>query len=524
MGMSGPIVVVADDSGEHIDQSSSGGDDSPTARSASSAGKRGPDSGENTFAAIDLGASNGRVLCGDVTAERIELRVVHRFANEPIALPDGLHWDIGGLFREIGRGLAAAGPVRSAGIDAWAVDYGLIGADGGLLGLPYHYRDLRTPLPGRTVPDARELFQRNGLADLPFNTIHQLRAEPDHRLGAAEHLLMIPDLLGYWLTGRMGAERTNVSTTGLYHIADRDWDYSLLRRMGLPEQIFEPISDPGTVLGSLREPVRTGVGHDVEMVRVASHDTASAVAAVPATDDSFAYISSGTWSLVGVERPTPLLSEAARAAGFTNESGVTGFRYLRNVMGLWLLQECQREWPGLDTATLCAQAAELPALSCLVDVGDPVFLAPGSQTAGGMSARLAARCDGPTPHTPAEFARCILDSLALGHARAVAEAVRTGGRGVERVHLVGGGARNELLCRLTASACGLPVAAGPVEATAVGNLLSQAITAGVLPDWQAARRLVAEALPPVRYEPSGDPAWRDAAERVALLEQKRGAA
>ncbi|WP_308162773.1 rhamnulokinase [Nocardia alni] len=459
-----------------------------------------------------------------MTGERIVLREVHRFANEPLRLPDGLHWDIGGLYREICRGLTAAGPVRSAGIDAWAVDYGLIGADGELLGLPYHYRDLRTPLPGRNAPDARELFQRNGLADLPFNTIHQLRAEPDHRLAAAEHLLMIPDLLGYRLTGRMGAERTNVSTTGLYHIGDRDWDYPLLRRIGLPEGIFEPISDPGTALGSLREPVRASVGRDVEIVRVPSHDTASAVAAVPAATDSFAYISCGTWSLVGVERPTPLLSKAARAAGFTNESGVTGFRYLRNVMGLWLLQECQREWPGLDTATLCAQAAELPALSSLVDVGDPDFLPPGSRTPGGMSARIAARCDGTTPHTPAEFARCILDSLALGHARAVAAAVRTGGRDVDRVHLVGGGARNDLLCRSTASACGLPVAAGPVEATAVGNLLSQAITAGALRGWQAARQLVAVALPPVQYEPSGDPAWREAAERVALLEQRRGTA
>ncbi|MGW5113419.1 rhamnulokinase [Nocardia sp. NPDC004123] len=480
---------------------------------------------ENTFAAIDLGASSGRIVHGVVTDERLTVREVHRFANEPVHLPDGLHWDITGLYRQACAGLTAAGPVRSAGIDSWAVDYGLLDKDGRLMGLPYHYRDLRTSWRTPTPVDTQTLYQRTGIADLPFNTIHQLRAEPEHRLDTARHLLMIPDLLGYWLTDRMGTERTNASTTGLYGIAERDWDYPLIRRLGLPQCIFTPISNAGTVLGRLRSPVREAIGgHDVQVVRVASHDTASAVAAVPAESRSFAYISSGTWSLVGVEQPTPLLSSTARAAGFTNETGIAGFRYLRNVMGLWLLQECQREWADLDWSTLCERAAELPALSTVIDVDDPRYLAPGHQTPGGMTARIAAHCDGPPPRTPAEFARCVFDSLALGHARAIADVVRTGRTNIDIVHLVGGGARNALLCQLTADACGRPVTAGPAEATALGNILAQAISARVLPDWAAARRLIAHTHAPLRYEPRPDPAWQDAAGRVALLAEKRAAA
>lgn len=478
---------------------------------------------ENTFAAIDLGASSGRVLHGVVTQEQLTVRGVHRFANDPLRLPSGLHWNIGALYDQICAGLVAAGPVQFAGIDSWAVDYGLLDERGALLGLPYHYRDVRTPHSVSGGPDAAELFRRTGIADQPFNTIHQLQVESKHRLDSARHLLMIPDLLGYWLTGRMGAERTNASTTGLYSIGDDNWDYPLLGQLGLPHRLFEPISDPGTVLGGLRAQARDAVGgDDIQILRVASHDTASAVAAIPAAHgSSYAYISCGTWSLVGMDRDTPLLSADSRTAGFTNETGVSGIRYLRNVMGLWLLQEFLREWPDLDAATLARQAAELPALTSVIDIDDPIYAAPGTLGAGSMTVRIAAHCHGPRPRTPAEFARCIFDSLALGHAHAVADAVRTSGRSVDVVHLVGGGSRNALLCQLTADACGLPVEAGPAEATALGNLLSQAITAGVLPDWKSARQLVAHTHPPTRYLPSGGQSWRDATERVANLERKR---
>lgn len=479
---------------------------------------------DNSFAAVDLGASSGRVLHGVITDEEVTVRGVHRFANEPLRLPDGLHWNIGQLYARICAGLAAAGPVRSAGIDSWAVDYGLLDGDGALLGLPYHYRDQRTARVRGSGPDTRALFRRSGIADQPFNSIHQLRAEPEHRIAAAEHLLLIPDLLGYWFTGQMGTERTNASTTGLYSIGDGSWDYPLIGKLGLPHRIFAPISDPGTVVGELRADARAAIGgNDLHLVRVASHDTASAVAAIPAErGESFAYISSGTWSLVGLELPIPLLSDAARTAGFTNETGVSGIRYLRNVMGLWLLQEFLREWPGLDAATLARHAAEVPALTTVIDVDDPIYLTAGMPGPGSMTVRIGAHCDGPRPSTPAEYARCIFDSLALGHARAVADAVHTSGRDIDTVHLVGGGSRNELLCQLTADACGLPVAAGPAEATALGNLLSQAITAEILPDWQAARDLVAQTHPPVRYLPTGDPAaWRNAAERIANLSERR---
>ncbi|WP_280217651.1 rhamnulokinase [Nocardia neocaledoniensis] len=478
---------------------------------------------DNSFAAVDLGASSGRVLHGTVTTDRIEVRQVHRFVNEPVHLPGGMHWDITGLYRQICAGLRAAGPVRSAGIDSWAVDYGLLDGDGRLLGLPHHYRDPRTSWLDPSPVDQRELFRRTGVADQPFNTVHQLRSEPELRLATAVHMLLVPDLLGYWLTGRMGTERTNASTTGLYSAVERDWDYALIRRMGLPHRIFETISNSGTGVGTVRASVRAMLGHDLSIMRVASHDTASAVAAIPTESSAFAYISCGTWSLVGVERPTPLLSGPAHTAGFTNETGVCGFRYLRNVMGLWLLQECQREWPGSETAALIAQAAQVPACRTLIDVDDPVYLAPGAGHAGTMTARIAANCAGPRPAIPAEFVRCILDSLALGHARAVADALRTSGRTVEIVHLVGGGARNELLCQLTADACGLPVAAGPVEATALGNLLAQAVGAGVVPNWRAARRLLAATQPPVRYQPRDGAAWQLAAERVAALRGMRAA-
>jgi rhamnulokinase len=467
-----------------------------------------------TFAAVDLGASNGRVLRGIITAERLEIEQVHRFRNEPLHTPDGLHWDIGALFRRICRGLASVGPVDSVGIDSWGVDYGLLDADGALLGLPYHYRDRRTAALGPAPVDPAALFRRTGIADLPINTLHQLRAEPPWRLASAHRLLMIPDLLGYWLTGRTGTERSNASTTGLYSFVERDWDRELIGALGLPDRLFGAIADPGSDLGALRPSVRDVVGDAVRVLRVASHDTASAVAAVPAESDSYAYICTGTWSLVGLELPAPLLSPAARAAGFSNETGVRGYRYLRNVMGLFLLQECLREWPGLDAATLASQAARLPALRTVIDIDDPVFHVPSDTADQAMTARIASHGDGPAPTTPAEFTRCILDSLALGHARAIADAVRTSGRDVDVVHLVGGGARNELLCQLTADACGRPVAAGPVEATALGNLLAQAIAAGVLPGWPAARRLVAATHPPKCYLPDPPPAWHAAAARV----------
>jgi rhamnulokinase len=464
----------------------------------------------NTYAAVDIGASNGRVMLGSVTASAIELTQAYRFANEPVDLPDGLHWDILRLLRETLTGLRIAvrdGAPVSAGIDSWAVDYGLIDASGALLGLPYHYRDARTN-------DARtngvDDYRSTGIAHLAFNTVNQLRAEPAYRLDAARTFLLIPDLLGYCLTGQMGAERTNASTTALYDVGRGEWATDLIDRAGLPRRLFPPLREPGSPIGPMLPPT----GLDLPLVAVGSHDTASAVVAVPARNERFAYISCGTWSLVGVELTAPILTRASQSAGFTNEVGVDQtIRYLRNVMGLWLLQECQRAWDEPDTAALLAAAADARPRAALINPDDPIFLPRGD-----MPARIADYCrrTGQTvPTDQATIVRCVLESLAIAHRATVREAARLTGRTVEVIHLVGGGARNALLCQLTADACGLPVVAGPVEATALGNILVQARADGGPATLAEMRALIADTQVLRRYQPRGEStAWDRAAARI----------
>jgi rhamnulokinase len=460
------------------------------------------------FAAVDIGASSGRVMVGRVDRSEVELREVHRFPNEPVRAAGTLYWDILSLYRGVLDGLAKAGPVDSIGIDSWAVDYGLLDASGALLGNPVHYRDGRTDgVPdrvARVVGDER-LYEVTGLQKLPFNTIYQLVASlgtPQYE--AAQQVLLIPDLLAYWLTGELGAEYTNASTTELVDVHTRDWSLPLITGVGLRPALFPPIRRPGVVLGD----------HDgTPVVAVGSHDTASAVVGVPAAGDRFAYISCGTWSLVGLELPGPVLSEASRQANFTNEGGVDGtIRYLRNVMGLWPLQECMREWEISDISSLLTAASREPALKHVVNLDDPIFLPPGD-----MSGRLRRAAGLAAEAGPAVLTRCIVDSLALAQQRAVQQAQELAGRDVDAVHIVGGGARNELLCQLTADACGLPVLAGPVEATALGNVLVQARAAGVLEgDLAALRAVLRETQQIVRYEPRGDAAaWTAAAKRIA---------
>ncbi|HEX8631437.1 MAG TPA: rhamnulokinase family protein [Catenuloplanes sp.] len=464
------------------------------------------------YLAVDLGASNGRVMVGRVTRDTVDLQEAYRFANEPVRLPDGLHWDIVGLYRTVLAGLriAARADARSVGIDSWAVDYGLLDATGALLGLPYHYRDARTAEVAAPV-DPAELYAVTGIQHLPFNTIYQLLAEPPGRLGAAASLLLVPDLLGYWLTGEIGAERTNASTTALYDVGTGRWSADLARRLSLPDGLLPPLREPGATIG----PLLAHTGLDLPLVAVGSHDTASAVVAVPAHGDGFAYISSGTWSLVGVELTAPVRSEAGRRANFTNEVGIDGtIRYLRNVMGLWLLQECQRTWGVSDTAGLLAAAEDATPFAAVVDPDDPDFLPPGD-----MPARIAAYCartGQKPPDSRARYVRCIVESLALAHRRAIRDVAGLSGKRIEVLHLVGGGARNALLCQLTADACGLPVVAGPVEATALGNVLVQARADGGPADLAAMRALVARTQHLRRYEPRGDPgAWDKAAAVLA---------
>ncbi|MFG1710550.1 rhamnulokinase family protein [Nonomuraea sp. M3C6] len=465
------------------------------------------------FAAVDLGASSGRVMLADLS-DGLRLTEAHRFPNGPVRLADRLYWDILGLYREILTGLRAAGPVSSIGVDAWAVDYGLLDESGALLGNPVHYRDDRTwGVPERVAESvgAAALYEVSGLQVLPFNTIYQLLAD---RLDQAATMLLIPDLIGYWLTGEVGAEVTNASTTGLLDVRTRSWALPLVERLGLPAGIFPPLRRPGDAVGGLRREVAGEIGWSAPVRAVASHDTASAVAAVPASGPAFAYISCGTWSLAGVELAGPVLTPESRAANFTNEAGVDGtVRYLRNVMGLWLLQECQRAWPGSDLGELLAAAAGEPAFAAVVNPDEPLFLPPGD-----MPARIASECRRTgqrPPSSPAGYVRCVLESLALGHRLAVRQAMELSGRDVEVVHLVGGGSRNELLCQFTADACGLPVVAGPAEATTFGNVLVQARAAGLVSGLEEMRALVASSQPLRRYEPSGDgQAWAEAAARL----------
>ena len=467
-----------------------------------------------TVAAVDLGASGGRVMAGRVSDSDVTLHEVHRFPNEPVAAGGTLYWDILRLYADVRRRLQPPPrqfPLAGAGIDGWGVDYGLLDEAGGLLGNPVHYRDARTQGVRVPVP-AAELYAVTGTQHLPFNTIYQLAATPMLRRAAT--MLLIPDLLAYWLTGRAGAEVTNASTTSLFDVRAQAWATGLIEKAGLPPSIFPPLRRPGEVIGPILRP--NGPGSELPLIAVGSHDTASAVAGVPAAEPDFAYISSGTWSLAGMELDAPVLTEAGRAANFTNEAGVDGtIRYLRNVTGLWLLQESLRTWPEASLGSLLDEAARLPSLRFVIDPDDPVFLPPGDMPAR-IAAWLAGRGEA-VPAGPAETVRCILDSLALAYRRAVAEAQSLSGRHADVVHIVGGGARNALLCQLTADATGLPVIAGPAEATCFGNVLVQARALGAAPGDLAGMRALIRSTQPLRsFRPTRDStrAWAEAAASI----------
>jgi rhamnulokinase len=466
-------------------------------------------------AAVDLGATSGRVLLGYVGHDELRLTDVARFKNSPVRTLDGLHWSILELYRDVVEGLAAAvrqePQLAGIGIDSWAIDYGLL-RGGRLVGAPYSYRDERN-IPAveaaHALVPADELYRRNGLQHLPFNTLFQLTADRlAGSLEVADQVLLIPDLFAYWLTGSAVAERTNASTTGLLGVTTGEWDTDLAARLSIPASLLPSLVDAGTALGGLAPSAQRGIGETRAVVTaVGTHDTASAVVATPATGTNYAYISCGTWSLVGVELESPVLTEASRAANFTNEGGVDGrVRYLHNVMGLWLLTECIRDWERDGTTislpALLGQASAVTGPVPVFDADDETFLAPGE-----MPARIAAWLtahDLPVPASRPELVRSILESLAAAYARSIRDAAELSGHAVEVIHLVGGGSQNELLCQLTANATGLPVLAGPVEATAIGNVLVQARAQGfVAGDLESLRALVLRAFPPRRFDPVG---------------------
>jgi rhamnulokinase len=485
-----------------------------------SAGRR----SNGTLIAIDLGASSGRVVAGRVGEATLELAEIHRFPNEPVARPDGLHWDAAALRREVIEGLrlaaAAADDIVSIGVDTWGVDYGLVDADGVLVDDPFHYRDERSTRGMAAVHEAigqEALYARTGVQILPVNTIYQLAAaRGTAELERASTMLLIPDLVGSWLCGARVAEATNASTTGLFDLVGGEWMTDLVEELGLPARILPPIRHAGEPLGPLLDDVRsaTGIAADARVTLVGSHDTASAVVAVPAEGDDAAWISCGTWGLVGIEVDAPIRTEASRLANFTNEGGVDGrVRFLHNVTGLWLLQESIRTWElggtRVELDELLRAAATLPDGGPRIDPDDPAFFPPGdmpsriaTEVARSEGADVANRLDGREPAGRAALVRCILDSLAAAFADRVAEAARLSGRNVRVIHIVGGGSRNEPLCQLTADASGLPVVAGPVEATSIGNLLVQARAHGLIEgDLSSLRALVRATQPLRRHEP-----------------------
>ncbi len=470
-------------------------------------------------AAVDLGAASGRIVIGYRTDRGFTLREVHRFPNQPRLVDGVLRWDARALFAGILEGLRMAGRVDAVSVDGWAVDYGLLDGDGELIADPASYRDQRSGPPFTAVTgaggvngvDAVRLYQATGIAAQPINTLFQLMAERD--LDRARHVVLVPDLMTYWLSGQLGTELTNASTTGVLDTRVMKWADRVADRLAVPYQMFPPLRAAGEVAGpAVRD---LGAARPPQVIIGPSHDTAAAVAAVPAADHSFAFVSTGTWALVGVELGAPVISEPARQAGFSNEAGVDGTtRFLRNVTGFWLLQECAREWGRVDLDALTRAAGQVAGLRALIDVQDPAFLPPG-----GMTQRIIQACQrvsGVTLSGRAEIVRCILDSMAVAIRHAVRDAVRLTARPVRTVHIVGGGVANPLFCQLVADACQLPVVAGPVEAACWGNALIQAralgAVGGSLPEIRA---VVREAVRLVSYQPvDADRAWPRADEIV----------
>lgn len=449
-------------------------------------------SSPNSFAAIDLGASSGRVIHGRVSKDTIEYDEVHRFGNGPVARGDGLYWDISLLKSNVMQGLSklAGHEIVSVGVDSWAVDYGLVDSEGQLIRDPRHYRDERN-LRGVEVVQSKvgsaDLYGKVGLQFLPFNSLYQLavdQSEQSALLDQSDKALMVPDLFNFWLSGEKVTERTNASTTGLLDPVTKTWHAELIQTLGLQQRLFADVVSEGTTLGHVNHETFavSGLKPSTKVVTVGSHDTASAYVAVPSTKPNSLFISSGTWSLLGVELDQPILTEAAQKANFTNEGGVDGrVRFLKNVTGLWLLQESVREWRATgkrhQIAQLIAQAQELPKRS-VIDVNHERFVSPGD-----MPKKIQDVCRETgqwVPETEAEIVRTVLDSLVEKYISVIAELESLTKTKIERIHIVGGGSQNDLLNQLTANATGLEVLAGPVEATAIGNLVVQARTAGVI--------------------------------------------
>ncbi len=475
--------------------------------------------------AFDLGASGGRAVVGHLAEQHLTIHDTHRFPNEPVHVHSRLYWDILRLFHEIKQGMRATRlegytDIQSIGIDTWAVDFGLIGTNGELLGNPYHYRDTHTLGIMEEVwqlVSREEVFAQTGIQSLSLNTLYQLYAlkkADSPLLAQAEHLLMIPGLLRYFLTGERRNEWTNASTTQLCNSNTGTWDSELIERLGLPSRLFTVPIAPGTFAGSLLPSVceETGIP-SLPVIAVAEHDTASAVAAIPTEEESFAYLSCGTWSLIGTEVAQPILTEQALAWNVTNEGGVDGtFRLLKNVTGLWLQQECQRAWRNegklfsrYQEAALLEQARPLQAF---IDPDAPAFVHPLH-----MPRQIQQYCretGQPVPETEGELMRCIVESLACKYRFVLERIEQLTQKRFSGLHMVGGGIQNTFLCQCTANVLGRPVWAGPQEATAIGNILVQYIALSTVKNIQQGRRIVRTSFPITTYVPQETETWERA--------------
>ncbi len=495
---------------------------------------------EKAFLAIDIGASGGRHVAGMFNGSRLELDEIYRFENAYVPAADNFYWDVLSQWTHIRNGLRSAaagrlGRVVSVGIDTWGVDFGLVGRGGELLGNPRSYRDRRTEgmLDRAFERIGREqIFEHTGLQFMQINTLYQLlamRLERSPLLAAAEHLLLMPDLFHWLLTGVMVNEITNASTTQFYNPRARNWAYPLFEALELPTGILGQLEPPGTCLGALRPSVAADVGlQGVRVVLPGTHDTASAVVAAPAAGEvsnhpDWCYISSGTWSLMGVEVADPIINERCLSLNFTNEAGVGGStRVLKNIAGLWLVQECRRIWnlggANLRWADLNHLSAAAPPLASLIDPDDPRFLAPPDMPA---AIREYCRATGQAaPESQGAVIRCAIESLALRYRQVLGWLEQLVGSRIETIHIVGGGTQNAQLCQATADACQRPVVAGPIEATAIGNLLVQAVAAGEIGSIVEAREVSRRSFGVAVYEPSAADAWNAAHERFSKLARR----
>ncbi len=481
--------------------------------------------------AFDLGASNGRAILGQFDGKRLAMRELHRFENNYIEMNGVFYWDTPYLYNQLKQGLLAFrqggfGDLDSFGIDTWGVDYGLLDRNGHLAGVPRSYRlGVQADIDAVTSRIPREtLYQRSGIDTvLTFNTLYQLyrrKREGDAALEMADTLLLTPDLLGYFLTGAVGTEYTIATTTQLYNPTARDWDWETIDQLGLPRRIFTRIEPSGTIRGRLRPELCRELGlNPAAFVAVGSHDTASSVAAIPGRG-SFAFCSSGTFSLVGMEVEKPVLDAQAMADGFSNEGTIQGgFRPLRNIIGLWLIQECRRDWmkagQNLSWDDIVREAQGAPALQSIIDTDSPEFYA-----GGGMEEKIRAFCRRTgqrVPETVGETARCIYESLALKYRSAIEGLERMEGEAISSLNIVGGGIQNKLLCQMAADATGRPVVTGPIEGAAMGNLLTQAMALGDIAGLDELRDVVRHSVEVDTYTPNQTPEWEKAYEKLLAL-------